>query len=255
MEETWISGDLPRSGRSTKITPRAQRRLIQEVMKEPRTASKELQASLKTSVRDSIIRKRRHPWETSKIEPQLTKNNTKDRLTFTKKYLDYPQDFWSNIQWTDKTKLFGRCSRYIWHKTNTAFDKRASYQQSTWRWWWCDGLGLQDLMETWTQHMSGGQCVSSSSNALGLCSRTMIPNTPASPPLNASRQTKVWIISEWDAVKLSTRKPSNVADLKQFCKEERAKLTPQRCERLMARYHKRSIAVAAEKWHKIDFFT
>ncbi len=34
--------NLPRSGRSTKITPRAQRRLIQEVIKEPRTTSKEL---------------------------------------------------------------------------------------------------------------------------------------------------------------------------------------------------------------------
>ncbi len=53
--------NLPRSGRPTKITPRAQRRLIQEVVKEPRTTSKELQASLasiKVSVHDSTIRKR-----------------------------------------------------------------------------------------------------------------------------------------------------------------------------------------------------
>ncbi len=53
--------NLPRSGRPTKITPRAQRRLIQEVIKEPRTTSKELQASLasiKVSVHDSTIRKR-----------------------------------------------------------------------------------------------------------------------------------------------------------------------------------------------------
>ncbi|XP_038821811.1 low density lipoprotein receptor adapter protein 1-like isoform X3 [Salvelinus namaycush] len=38
--------NLPRSGRPTNITPRAQRRLIQEVTKEPTTTSKELQASL-----------------------------------------------------------------------------------------------------------------------------------------------------------------------------------------------------------------
>ncbi|KAK3568635.1 hypothetical protein QTP86_011434 [Hemibagrus guttatus] len=37
--------NLPRSGRPTKITPRAQRQLIQEVIKYP-TTSKELQASL-----------------------------------------------------------------------------------------------------------------------------------------------------------------------------------------------------------------
>ncbi|KAK1802531.1 hypothetical protein P4O66_004156 [Electrophorus voltai] len=38
--------NLPRSGRPTKIIPRAQRRLIQEVTKHPTTTSKELQASL-----------------------------------------------------------------------------------------------------------------------------------------------------------------------------------------------------------------
>ncbi|KAK3507807.1 hypothetical protein QTP70_000875 [Hemibagrus guttatus] len=38
--------NLPRSGRQTKITPRAQRQLIQEVTKDPTTTSKELQASL-----------------------------------------------------------------------------------------------------------------------------------------------------------------------------------------------------------------
>ncbi|KAK3517330.1 hypothetical protein QTP70_003409 [Hemibagrus guttatus] len=38
--------NLPRSDRPTKITPRAQRQLIQEVTKDPTTTSKELQASL-----------------------------------------------------------------------------------------------------------------------------------------------------------------------------------------------------------------
>ncbi len=60
-------------------------------------------------------------------KPLLTKKNTKAHLTFAKKYLDYPQDLWANILWTDETKveLFGRCvSRYIWRKTNTAFHKK-----------------------------------------------------------------------------------------------------------------------------------
>ncbi len=81
--------NLPRSGQPTKITPRAQRRLIHD---EPRTTSKELQASLasiKVSVHDSTIRKRlvkngiheRVPRQ----KPLLTKKNTKARLTFAKK--------------------------------------------------------------------------------------------------------------------------------------------------------------------------
>ncbi len=43
------------------------------------------------------------------------------------------------------------------------------------------------------------------------------------------------------------RKPSNAAELKQFCKEEWAKIPPQRCERLIASYRKRLIAVVAAK--------
>ncbi len=42
-------------------------------------------------------------------------------------------------------------------------------------------------------------------------------------------------------------KPSNVAELKQFCKEEWAKISPQQCERLIASYRKRLMAVVAAK--------
>ncbi len=134
--------NLPRSGRPTKITPRAQRQLIQEVIKEPRTTSKELQASLdsiKVSVHDSTIRKRLGKngihGRVPRQKPLLTKKNTKSRLTFDKKYLDYPQDFWANILWTAATKveLSGRCvSRYIWRKTNTAFHKEHHTNSQTW---------------------------------------------------------------------------------------------------------------------------
>ncbi|XP_047186465.1 palmitoyltransferase ZDHHC21 isoform X2 [Scophthalmus maximus] len=47
--------NIPRSGRPTKITPRAQRRLIQEVTKDPTTTSKELQASLASVKKKNII--------------------------------------------------------------------------------------------------------------------------------------------------------------------------------------------------------
>ncbi|KAK3546720.1 hypothetical protein QTP70_033377 [Hemibagrus guttatus] len=43
------------------------------------------------------------------------------------------------------------------------------------------------------------------------------------------------------------RKPSNVAELQQFCKDEWAKIPPQRCNRLIASYQKRLIAVVAAK--------
>ncbi len=150
--------NLPRSGRPTKITPRAQWRLIQEVIKEPRTTSKQLQASLasiKVSVHDSTIRKRLGKngihGRVPRQKPLLTKKNTKARLTFAKKILIIPQDFWANILSTDVTKveLFGRCvSRYIWRKINTAFHKKniiPTFKHGGVVWWSEAALQLQDL--------------------------------------------------------------------------------------------------------------
>ncbi len=53
----------------------------------------------------------------------------------------------------------------------------------------------------------------------------------------------------WHKLKQSihAQKPSNVAELEQFCKEVWAKIPPQRCERLIPSYCKRLIAVVAAK--------
>ncbi len=63
-----------------------------------------------------------------------------------------------------------------------------------------------------------------------------------SPDLNPNKML-------WHDLKQSIHdwKPSNVAELKQFCKEEWAKIPPHRCERLIASYRKRLIAVVAAK--------
>ncbi|KAK3550209.1 hypothetical protein QTP86_021241 [Hemibagrus guttatus] len=133
MVNTWNMEveSLPRSGRPTKITPRAQRQLIQEVTNDPTTTSKELQASLasvKVSVHDSTIRKRLGK------NGSKSKKNIKVHLSFARKHLDDPQDFWENTLWTDETKilLFGRSvSHYVSHKSNTAFQKKNIIPTST----------------------------------------------------------------------------------------------------------------------------
>ncbi len=60
----------------------------------------------------------------------------------------------------------------------------------------------------------------------------------------------------WHELKQSFHawKPSNVAELKQFCKEEWAKIPPQRCERLIASYRKHLIAVAAAKGGTTSYY-
>ncbi len=91
--------------------------------------------------------------------------------------------------------------------------------------------------------MSGHLFVTSSWSELGFCSRTMIQNTPANPPLNGWRKTK-WRLLEWPSQSpdlnpiemlwhdlkkaVHARKPSNVAELQQFCQDEWAKIPPQR---------------------------
>ena len=117
MEKTWNSGEPSQEWPAYHswevtlllITLRAHRRLIQEVIKDLRTTSKELQASfasVKVSVHDSTIRKRLGKngihGRVPRRKPLLTKKNTKARLTFAKKQLDDPQDFWANILWTDE---------------------------------------------------------------------------------------------------------------------------------------------------------
>ncbi len=84
-----------------RITPRVQRRLIQEVTKDPTTTSKELQASLasvKVSVHDSTIRKRLVEnglhGRVPRPKPLLSKKNIQAHLSFARKHLDDPQYFW-----------------------------------------------------------------------------------------------------------------------------------------------------------------
>ncbi|RXM34592.1 Pleiotrophin [Acipenser ruthenus] len=126
--------NLPRSGRPAKISPRARRKIVQEVTKNPRTTSRDLQASLasaKVSVHDSTIRKTLGKngihGRVARRKPLLTKKNMNARLKFAKKHLDDPQEFWNNVLWTDESKveLFGRHGpRYVWRKPNTAFHSK-----------------------------------------------------------------------------------------------------------------------------------
>ncbi len=117
--------NLPRSDPPTTITPRAQCRLVYEVIKEPRTTSKELQASLasiKVSVHDST-RAGKNGIHGRRQKPLLIKNNTKARLTFAKQYLDYPQIF-CGLMRQKLSFLEGACPVTSGVETNTVFHKK-----------------------------------------------------------------------------------------------------------------------------------
>uniref|UniRef100_A0AAR2LJV0 Transposase n=1 Tax=Pygocentrus nattereri TaxID=42514 RepID=A0AAR2LJV0_PYGNA len=281
--------NLPRSGRPPKITPRAQRRLIQEVTKDPTTTSKELQASLasvKVSVHASTIRKRLGKnglhGRVPRRKPLLSKKNIKAHLNFSKTHLDDPQHFWENILWTDETKveLFGRCvSHYIWCKRNTAFRKKniiptVKYGGGSVMVWGCfavSGPGrlavINGTMNSAVYQKILKENVRPSVRELKL-KRTWVLQQD-NDPKHTSKSTTEWLKKnkmktlEWPSQSpdlnpiemlwydlkkaVHARKPSNVTELEQFCKDEWAKIPPERCKRLIASYRKCLVAVVAAK--------
>ncbi|KAK3543845.1 hypothetical protein QTP70_030070 [Hemibagrus guttatus] len=232
MVKTWNSGEPSQDWLADEITPRAQRQLIQEVTKDPTTTSKEMQVSLASvkvlSVHDSTIRKRLGKnglhGRVPRRKPLLSKKNIKACLSFTRKHLDDLQDFWENTLWTDKTKieLFGRSvSHYVWRKSNTAFQKK----------------NIIPTQDNDPKHTS-----KSTSEWLKKNKMETLEWPSQSPDLNPIEML-------WHDLKkvVHARKPSNVAELQQFCKDEWAKISPQRCNRRIASYGKRLIAVVAAK--------
>ncbi|KAK3510736.1 hypothetical protein QTP70_021327 [Hemibagrus guttatus] len=77
--------------------------------------------SIKVSVHDSTIRKRLGKnglhGRVPRQKPLLSKKNIKARLSFARKHLDDPQDFWENTLWTVQT-------HYVWRKSNPTFQKK-----------------------------------------------------------------------------------------------------------------------------------
>ncbi|KAK3506448.1 hypothetical protein QTP70_000579, partial [Hemibagrus guttatus] len=281
--------NLPRSGWPTKITPRAQRQLVQEVTKDPTTTSKELQASLasvKVSVHDSTIRKRLGKnglrGRVPRRKPPLSKKNIKARLGFARKHLDDPQDFWGNTLWTDETKieLFGRSvSHYVWRKSNTAFQKKkitptVKYGGGSVMVWGCSAASGPGRLAVINGTMNSAvyQKILKENVRPSVCDlklkRTWVLQQD-NDPKHTSKSTSEWLKKNkmktlewpsqspdlnpiemlWHDLKkvVHARKPSNVAELQQFCKDEWAKIPPQRCNTLIASYGKRLIAVVAAK--------
>ena len=112
---------LPRSGCTAKMPARAQRRILNELKKNPRVLAKDLQKSLEhanISVDESTIRTTLNKngvldW-TIREKATAAPKTTAACLKFAKVQLDVPQRYWLNILWTVETKveLFGRNTQH-----------------------------------------------------------------------------------------------------------------------------------------------
>ncbi len=288
MVKTWNSGEPSQEWPADQNYPKSAATTHSRGHKDPTTTSKELQASLasvKVSVHDSTIRKRLGKMACMaefQDQNRCWAKRTKAHLSFARKHLDDPQDFWENTLWTDETKveLFGRCvSHYIWRKSNTAFQKKniiptVKYGGGSVMVWGCfaaSGPGrlavingtmnsavyqkiLKDnvrpsvrdlkLKRTWVLQQDNDPKHTSKSTSEWLKKNKMktLEWPSQSPDLNPIEML-------WHDLKkaVHARKPSNVAELQQFCQDEWAKIPPQRCNRLIASYRKRLMAVVAAK--------
>ncbi|KAK3535396.1 hypothetical protein QTP70_012260 [Hemibagrus guttatus] len=168
-------------------------------------------------------------------------------------------------------------SHYIWRKSNTAFQKKniiptVKYGGGSVMVWGCfaaSGPGrlavingttnsavyqkilkenvrpsVCDLKQTWVLQQDNDPKHTSKSTSEWLKKNKMktLEWPSQSPDLNPIEML-------WHDLKkvVHARKPSNVAELQQFCKDEWAKIPPQRCNRIIASYRKHLIAVVAAK--------
>uniref|UniRef100_A0A9J7X170 Transposase Tc1-like domain-containing protein n=1 Tax=Cyprinus carpio carpio TaxID=630221 RepID=A0A9J7X170_CYPCA len=99
---------MPRSGRPSKFTPRADRKMLKEITKNPKISSQDLQqafATVDVKVHASTVRKRLQKFNfherCARRKPLLSKKNIKARLKFARENVDKDQDFWNNVLWTD----------------------------------------------------------------------------------------------------------------------------------------------------------
>ncbi|KAK3535322.1 hypothetical protein QTP70_007932 [Hemibagrus guttatus] len=214
--------DLPRSGRPTKITPRAQRQLIQEVTKDPQQHPKNCRPHLPQlrSVSHYVWRKSNTAFQKKNITPTV-------------KYGGGSVMVWGCFAASGPGRLAvinGTMNSAVYQKI-----LKENVRPSV-----CD----LKLKRTWVLQQDNDSKHTSKSTSEWLKKNKMktLEWPSQSPDLNPIEML-------WHDLKkvVHARKPSNVAELQQFCKDEWAKIPPQRCNRLIASYGKCLIAVVAAK--------
>ena len=109
LKDNGTTTNLPREGRSPKLTDQARRALIREATKRPNITVKELQIStveIGVSVHRTTLSYTLHRAEEwTEKKPLLKEKNKQTRLVFAKRHVGYTPNIWKKVLWSDETKM------------------------------------------------------------------------------------------------------------------------------------------------------
>ncbi len=262
---------LPRAGRPAKLSYRGRRALVREVKKNPKITVAELQRCIREmgeSCRKSTITAALHQsglyGKVARRKPLLSARHMKARMEFAKKHLK------DSLVWS---------KRYVWRKPGTAHHlfntvptvKRGGGSIMLWGCFSAAGTGrliaIEGKMNVAKYRDILDENLLQSAQDLRLGRRFTFQQD--NDPKHTAKITKEWLhnnsvtVLEWPSqspdlnpiehlwrdlkMAVHQRLPSNLTELERICKEEWQRIPKSRCEKLVASFPKRLMAVLNQK--------
>ncbi len=270
---------LPRAGRPAKLSYRGRRALVREVKKNPKITVAELQRCIREmgeSCRKSTITAALHQsglyGRVARRKPLLSARYMKKQLKDSK----IPRSKVTNkILWSDETKieLLGLNSkRYVWRKPGTAHHlyntvPTVKHGGGSIMLWGCFSAGGTGRLVAIEGKMNAAKYRDILDEDLRLGRRFTFQQDNV--PKHTAKITKEWLhnnsvtVLEWPSqspdlnpiehlwrdlkMAVHQRLPSNLTELERICEEEWQRIPKSRCEKLVASFPKRLMAVLNQK--------
>jgi transposase len=135
FKETKSNQDRPKSGRPTKLTPRAKRLIARKILSEEcdnavqvhQAVTEQLGLEICVQTVRNTLKGKGFISKKKVKKPLLTVRHKKNRLAFANRYKDWTVEDWKKVNFSDETKIniFGSDGlQYIWKKKGTPISDR-----------------------------------------------------------------------------------------------------------------------------------
>lgn len=131
FKTTGLVATLPRSGRTKSTTPKIDKLIKQEVIRDRRISAPKINSELRTNygvnISESTVRNRLHAMgfkgRVARKKPWVSKKNQLKRFEWAKKHSTWTSNEWKKVCWSDESKfcLFGTDGMVrVWRKPGEA---------------------------------------------------------------------------------------------------------------------------------------